>query len=93
MTAPALTGSRVQCPACGELFASVAVFDRHRVGEFAGSDGVNTRRCLTVPELMTQEWPKTDRGFWLRPAPRHVQAGVEGPSATPAATTLQGMAQ
>ena len=80
MTAPNLTGARCQCPACGELFSSVATFDRHRVGEFASNGGTNTRRCLTVAELMAQEWPKTDRGFWLRPAPRPVHYALEGPS-------------
>jgi hypothetical protein len=90
MTAPKLTGSRVQCPACGELFASVAVFDRHRVGEFAGVGGVNTRRCLSVAEMMAQEWPKTERGFWLRPAPRAVHSALAGASAPPTATHVAG---
>lgn len=87
MTAPKLTGSRCQCSQCGELFASVAVFDRHRVGKFAGTDGVNTRRCLTVAEMTLGKWPKTERGFWLRPAPRPVHSALEAPSVPPPATT------
>lgn len=80
MMAPQLRGSRVQCTACGEYFASVAVFDRHRVGEFAGVGGVNTRRCLSVEEMQAQEWPKTEKGFWLRPAPRRVHSDRAAPS-------------
>ena len=56
MNAPRLSGSRCQCPECGEPFSSVATFDRHRVGAFAGIGGVNTRRCMTVAEMMAEEW-------------------------------------
>lgn len=89
MTAPQLRGSRVQCTACGEFFASVAVFDRHRVGEFAGVGGVNTRRCLSVAEMQLQEWPKTEKGFWLRPASRRVHAAHTAPSVTSPGLTQQ----
>ena len=89
MSGPVLRGSRCQCPECGEFFSSVATFDRHRVGEFAGAGGVNTRRCLTVAEMMAQEWPKTEKGFWLRPALRAVHSALEGPSVPPPATPLR----
>lgn len=89
MTAPQLRGSRVQCTACGQFFASVAVFDRHRVGEFAGMGGINTRRCLTVEEMQAQEWPKTEKGFWLRPAPRRVHSDHAAPSVASPVPTLQ----
>lgn len=81
MTAPRLKGSRCQCPACGEFFSSVATFDRHRIGDFAGVGGLNTRRCLSVVEMLVQEWPKTETGFWLRPAPRAVYSGSQAPPA------------
>jgi hypothetical protein len=90
MSPPKLTGSRVQCPACGEFFASIAVFDRHRVGEFAGVGGVNTRRCLSVAEMRAQEWPKTGRGFWLKPAPRAVHSALAGSTVPPTATHVAG---
>lgn len=90
MTAPQLKGSRVQCTACGQYFASVAVFDRHRVGEFAGTGGVSTRRCLTVHEMQVQEWPKTEKGFWLRPAPRPVYSDHAAPSVPSPRLTQQG---
>lgn len=90
MSRPKLTGSRCQCTACGELFASVAAFDRHRVGKFAGVGGTNTRRCLSVAEMQAHEWPKTDKGFWLRPAPRAVHSALDGPSEPLPATTYAG---
>lgn len=87
---PNLTGSRCMCPACGQYFASVAVFDRHRVGQFAGVGGINTRRCLTVAEMMAQEWPQTEKGFWLRPAARAVHSALGGAPDTPPATHARG---
>ena len=86
MSAPTLTGSRCMCPQCGEYFSSVATFDRHRVGGFAGVGGVNTRRCLTVPEMLAEEWPKTEKGFWLRPVARPVHSVCGGTSRPPPAT-------
>lgn len=83
MSAPRLTGSRCQCPRCGECLSSVATFDHHRLGDFAGVGGINTRRCLTVAEMLVQEWPKTEKGFWLRPAPRPVHSDLQGPSGPP----------
>jgi hypothetical protein len=85
MNGPILKGSRVQCCACGELFSSVATFDRHRIGEFAGVGGTNTRRCMTVAEMTAQEWPKTAKGFWLRPAPKAIHSASYAHCAAPAA--------
>jgi hypothetical protein len=83
---PNLTGSRCQCPACGEYFASVTVFDRHRVGDFASGEQPSSRRCLTVAEMMAQEWPKNGKGFWLRPVSRAVYSDLGGPPSPPPAT-------
>jgi hypothetical protein len=87
---PNLTGSRCQCPACGEYFASVAAFDRHRVGAFAKEGRPNTRRCLAVAEMLEQEWPKTEKGFWLRPSAKAVHSDLGGPSSPPPATRTKG---
>jgi len=58
-----LTGSRCQCPRCGEHFNSVSVFDRHRVGNWE-AEGRN-RRCLTVLEMLSRGWRLNRRGFWI----------------------------
>jgi hypothetical protein len=63
MIAAKLTGSRCQCSACGELFNSVSVFDRHRVGNWENR-GAN-RRCLTIPQMQAKGWRLNIRGFWI----------------------------
>jgi hypothetical protein len=63
MIAARLTGSRCRCTACGGLFNSVSVFDRHRVGNWE-SRGAN-RRCLTVAEMRNRGWRINARGFWI----------------------------
>lgn len=39
------------CSACSTDFAGLAAFDLHRTGEYGGSDGRGTRRCLTMEEM------------------------------------------
>lgn len=63
MIAARLTGSRCQCSACGELFNSVSVFDRHRVGNW--EDRGAKRRCLTIPQMQSKDWRVNARGFWI----------------------------
>jgi hypothetical protein len=58
-----LAGSRCRCTACGELFNSVSVFDRHRVGNWENR-GAN-RRCLTIPQMLAKGWRLNVRGFWI----------------------------
>lgn len=77
-----LSGSRSQCPVCGDYFGSDRGFDRHRVGELGSAD----RRCLTADELLADSWVRNDRGFWLQPDHRRAGAGVEGASVPPSAT-------
>lgn len=60
-----LTGSRNQCPTCGELFNSFSGFDLHRVGRI----GTPVRRCLSPAELATLEWTVSADGFWRLPGP------------------------
>jgi hypothetical protein len=82
MTAPKLTGNRCQCPTCGDYFASVRGFSRHRIGTVGTAD----RRCLTSEELGELGWRRNDRGFLLTPDPRRAGTRAEGPSVTPPAT-------
>jgi hypothetical protein len=58
---PKLRGdNQCQCGGCGELFASVGTFDRHRIGE-----GMH-RRCLSVAEMLAKGWIRNGRCFWIR---------------------------
>jgi hypothetical protein len=63
MTAYRLTGSRCRCPACSDLFNSVSVFDRHRVGPWTDR-GIH-RRCLTRAEMTERGWSVSPAGFWI----------------------------
>jgi hypothetical protein len=58
-----LTGSRCRCSVCGELFNSVSVFDRHRIGNWENR-GAN-RRCLTIPGMLAKGWRLNAGGFWI----------------------------
>jgi hypothetical protein len=63
------------CRACGQVFGSVGLFDRHRVGrhaylfaeglEIGREDG---RRCLDVEEMGEAGWRLSGRGRWIDPA-------------------------
>jgi hypothetical protein len=63
-----LRGDRNQCPGCGEHFNSSYAFDKHRVGDHGMKDGPNARRCLTVAEMESKGWAKSDGHFWMTPA-------------------------
>ena len=54
-----LTGSRCQCPACGEYFNSTWIFDRHRIGAYP------QRRCMTVDEMRSKGYVTNAGGFWI----------------------------
>jgi hypothetical protein len=58
-----LTGSRCRCPRCSELFNSVSVFDRHRLGPWT-DQGIH-RRCLASAEMIQRGWSVTSDGFWI----------------------------
>lgn len=68
MASPNLTGRRCQCTACGDLFNSESAFDRHRVGDFAGLGGINTRRCMTEAELLAAGLSRNGAGAWITSA-------------------------
>lgn len=56
-----LTGDKNQCPSCKLYFNSTAAFDRHRSGTFTP----NTRRCLTVTEMLEKGMAQNARGWWI----------------------------
>jgi hypothetical protein len=59
---PRLRGdNQCKCSACGELFATVSTFDRHRTGNY--DDG---RRCLSLGEMLAKGWIQNGAGFWIR---------------------------
>jgi hypothetical protein len=63
MIAVRLTGSRCRCASCGQLFNSVSVFDRHRVGGW--SDYGARRHCLTSSGMIARGWRVNACGFWI----------------------------
>jgi hypothetical protein len=63
MIAAKLAGSRCMCSSCGELFNSVSVFDRHRVGGW--DDRGARRQCLTPLGMFAKGWRLNARGFWI----------------------------
>jgi hypothetical protein len=70
------TGSmRNQCPACRELFNSVAAFDKHRYGQFGIEDKshegtflLSNRKCRTIEQMEAKGMVKTNSGFWASKA-------------------------
>lgn len=67
------------CRACGEDFASVEMFDRHRVGvhEYTFAEGLamspsreDGRRCLDEEEIEAEGWRTDKRGRWFDPIRR-----------------------
>jgi hypothetical protein len=61
---PRLTGSRCQCPTCGDYFNGLDAFDRHRIGSYAKSGQPDTRRCLAVAEMQARGFIRNAAGFW-----------------------------
>lgn len=89
MSAPRLTGNRCQCPTCNEYFNGVAGFDAHRIGPYD-----DTRRCLTVAEMIEHGWYRNRAGFWVtdskpQRAARHSAAGAQDAS-SPVGAQRQG---
>jgi len=84
MIAARLTGSRCRCTACGELFNSVSVFDRHRVRNWARR-GAN-RHCLNVAQMRDRGWRVNVRGFWIERS----RLDTKPRSGVPAVADLEG---
>lgn len=85
-----LTGSRCQCAACGEVFNSVTIFDRHRREIYAAAGRL--RHCLTPAAMAARGWSRNASGFWIietrsQRAARALAGGVR------AAIDAQGPAQ
>lgn len=51
---------RAECRACTLFFNSTRSFDRHRTGTYRP----NTRRCLTIDEMMAKGFTKNAKGWW-----------------------------
>jgi len=61
-TRPRLRGNnQCKCSACGELFAMVSTFDKHRVGDYASG-----RRCISRSEMLAKGWVQYAAQFWIR---------------------------
>lgn len=63
------------CRRCQQVFGSVELFDRHRVGRHAYTfaeglelDREDGRRCLDVEEMEQAGWRLNGRGRWIDPA-------------------------
>lgn len=52
---------RSTCMKCGEVFKSVSSFDKHQVGNHSD----DTRRCLSVDEMISQGMLKNEKGEWI----------------------------
>lgn len=89
------------CRSCGEDFASVDLFDRHRVGlhAYTLSEGLRLdppredgRRCLDVLEMFERGWERNGRGLWTDPAKHpgaRLRPRLQRTEAVPAAEQLQ----
>lgn len=64
------------CGGCGHDFASLEVFDRHRVGvhTYTYSEGLKMepmrddgRRCLAADEMAERGWRQDAKGRWTDP--------------------------
>jgi hypothetical protein len=91
MSGPKLTGSRCECPACGESFSNVREFDRHRIGTYADSgEWSHKRGCLTPAEMEADGWIRNARGFRMKGRLGRAPAGIQGPRVTLPATHAPG---
>jgi hypothetical protein len=57
---------KCRCSICGEYFNSSGAFGRHRVGPFAPIGKPETRRCLSVEEMLAKDFFKKSSGHWAR---------------------------
>jgi hypothetical protein len=89
---PRLTGSRCQCPTCGDYFNGLDAFDRHRIGNYAKPGQSNTRQCLTVAEMIAARFIRNAAGCWMtdsreQRAARRSAAGFSAPRGRAAMVT------
>ncbi len=73
-----LTGTRNQCAACNQYFATTSAFERHRVGRHAkAGEWKGTRRCLTVEEMKAKGFELREPGVWVTGAKPAAPAAEE----------------
>lgn len=68
-----LSGRRCQCGGCGQYFAGITGFEKHRTGAY-GSD----RRCMTVAEMAEAGLVETVAGWWTVPMSEKAIARFKG---------------
>jgi hypothetical protein len=83
-----MAATKSTCGGCGEIFASVATFDAHRVGSFGEpiyqtsrtgrSRSVvghtpRSRRCLTCQEMHGLGMVQNEKGWWMLPSTANPQ--------------------
>ena len=89
MNAPALTGDRCQCAACGLYFMADDGFDFHRVGEYAKPGQLRgNRRCLSLAELAAASWAPNDQNLVSRSYTQRASPETQGAPVPTTATTL-----
>lgn len=86
-----MAATKSTCGGCGEVFASVAAFEAHRVGTYGEpiyqmshtgrSRSVvghtpSSRRCLTQKELLCLGMVPNDKGWWMLPPSVNLQHEV-----------------
>jgi hypothetical protein len=85
------------CGACGQDFASLEAFDRHRSGlhgfTFAERLAMTPprydgRRCLDPAELEAMGWQRNQRGRWFDPSRASRAARMRRPSADMASAVV-----
>lgn len=57
-----------ECTACGELFRSLAGFDKHRVFDNPAVEDWDTRRCMTAEEMREAGMSLNSKGQWITQA-------------------------
>jgi hypothetical protein len=69
------------CRSCGEDFAGLSAFDRHRVGTHAyrwSPDRQDGRRCLVGDELLVPGMERDPRGRWRVALPESERSRLQG---------------
>lgn len=90
MSVRLLSGRECQCMECLECFVSLAAFDAHRIGDFAGPGTFRgTRTCQTPEQMQSAGWAREGGGQWRTPPEEGLgsrgKAGQREGGATPVA--------
>jgi hypothetical protein len=60
-----IRGDRCVCGGCGELFNSTYAHAKHRVGPYSPINKPETRRCLSVDQMLAKGMSRNSAGFWI----------------------------